>query len=184
MHGWCDILAAASIVLVSIVRPIAIASLQTVADEYRLKAAFLYRFPEFVEYPQRALQGRKTIDLCVLAPSPFGSVLRELAEGEALGDRALSVREVDEGHSLDTCQVLFLPAGVRARRAILQQVAKLPILTVSDAPQFLDDGGIVQLSLVDKRVRFEINVAAADRAGLRLNSQLLRLAVSVRGEPL
>lgn len=156
---------------------------QNVPDEYRLKAAFVYRFPQFVDWPSRALDGRNTIDLCVLAPSPFGSVLQELADGETLGGRALMVRQFDSAGPIDTCHLLFLPNASRVRRAVLQHVANLPILTVGDAPGFLDEGGIVQLRLVDKRVRFEINASAADRAGLRLSSQLLRLAVNIRGGP-
>ena len=75
----------------------------------------------------------------------------------------------------------LLPDELAARRAVLQSIESSPILTVSDAPRFLDEGGIVQLKLVDNRVRFAIDATAARRAGLRLSAQLLRLAIQVRG---
>lgn len=173
----------ASLLALAVFAALPTAQAQTVSDEYRLKAAFIYRFPQFVDWPARALDGRRTIDLCVLAPNPFGSVLNELVDGETLGGRALVVRQVDSPALFDTCQLLFLPGASLARRAVLQRVESLPVLTVSDAPRFLEEGGIVQLRLVDNRVRFDINASAANRAGLRLSSQLLRLAVNVRGGP-
>jgi hypothetical protein len=156
---------------------------QSPADEYRLKAAFIYRFPQFVDWPLNVLDGRRAIELCVLAPNPFGAVLQELVAGDTLRGRLLVVRHIEDEESIDACHVLFLPTASRTRRAVLQQVAGLPILTVGDAPSFLDEGGIVQLRLIDNRVRFEIDASAAGRAGLRLSSQLLRLAVRVRGVP-
>jgi hypothetical protein len=153
---------------------------QQVPDEYRLKAAFIYHFPQFVEWPPTALEGRATVDLCVLDPNPFGGVLEDLAEGEALAGRPLAVRRVDV-NATDNCQVLYLPGSVTNRKVILQRVSRLPVLTVSDAPEFLDEGGTVLLRVVSNRVRFEVNVGAAETAGLRISPQLLRLALRVRG---
>jgi hypothetical protein len=93
------------------------------------------------------------------------------------------VRELPKDAPIDSCQVLFLPESSPSRRAVLQRVSRLPILTVGDSSTFLDEGGIVQLRLIDSRIRFDISVPAADRVGLRLSSQLLRLAVTVRGGP-
>jgi hypothetical protein len=92
------------------------------------------------------------------------------------------VREVTAA-TIGGCQLLYLPNDLSTRKAVLESVGATPILTVSDAPKFLDEGGIVQLMLVENRVRFEIDATAAQRAGLRLSAQLLRLAVQVRGEP-
>lgn len=153
---------------------------QSVSDEYRLKAAFLSRFPQFVEWPAPALDGRPTIDLCLIDPHPFGRVLADLVRGEQLGGRTLTVRQV-AANAVADCQLLYLPEELPSRKTVLKQVGQVPVLTVSDAPRFLDEGGIVQLTIVDKRVRFEIDADAAQRAGLRLSAQLLRLAVQVRG---
>jgi hypothetical protein len=157
------------------------AAAQRVPDEFRLKAAFLFRFPEFVEWPARALDGRPSIDLCVLAPNPFGAVLEQLVEGESLAGRRLAVRYV-RADAVDTCHLLYMPSGAAGRDALLRRIAASPILTVSDATRFLDEGGMVQLTVVQSRVRFEISAGAAGRAGLKLSAQLLRLAVNVREE--
>lgn len=156
---------------------------QPIADEFRLEAAFIHKFAQFTEWPALALDGRKTIDLCVLEPNPFGRVLADLVEGESLGARPLRVRRLDRGAAPETCHVLFLPARAPGRRDLLKRIATQPILTVSDAPEFLDEGGIVQLRVVADRMRFEIGVTAAEKARLRLSSQLLRLAMKVRGRP-
>jgi YfiR/HmsC-like len=157
-----------------------IAAAADVTNENRIKAAFLYKFPQFVEWPSGALEGRRTFDLCVLGPNPFGTVLNDLTAGEVLGGRPFAVRRVD-ADAARGCQVLFLPEANHAREAVLRGVATLPVLTVSDAPAFLDEGGIIQLRVVGGRIRFDISVAAATRAGLRLSAQLLQLADTVRG---
>ncbi|HXW03777.1 MAG TPA: YfiR family protein [Vicinamibacterales bacterium] len=157
---------------------------QHIADEYRVKAAFVFRFPQFVEWPPASLAGRKSLDLCVLGPNPFGKVLDELVQGETLDGRTLLVRHLTAGAAATGCHVLYLADGpATPRRPILQRVATAPVLTISDAPAFLDEGGIIQLRVVGNRVRFDINAEAARQAGLRLSSQVLRLAITVRGGP-
>jgi len=154
---------------------------QRVSNELQLKAAQLYRFPEFVEWPARVLDGRPTIDVCVLTPNPFGRVLEQLTEGEVVSGRPLAIRYVDAS-AVGTCHVLYVPVRVPARRRLLQRIATAPILTVGDSPSFLDEGGMVQLTVVQNRVRFEISAVAAGRAGVKLSAQLLRLAYNVREE--
>ena len=156
---------------------------QTLTGEYRLKAAFVARFPEFVEWPPPAWQGRTTLDVCVLTPNPFGRDLPDVIDGQAFRGRPVIVREVNADAPLDDCHVLYVTRQAPGRLAVLQRAAALPILTISDEPAFLDAGGIIQLRTVDNRVRFDISSSAAGRVGLRLSSQLLRLAVNVRGEP-
>ena len=156
---------------------------QGVSVEYRLKAAFVARFPEFVEWPPPAWQGRTTLDMCVLTPNPFGKDLPDLVGGQSVRGRAVVIHEVQPDAPLDLCHVLYVTRGAEGRGAILHRAAVLPILTISDEPTFLDTGGIIQLNVVDNRIRFDISYSAADRVGLRLSSQLLRLAVNVRGAP-
>lgn len=137
--------------------------------------------PQFVEWPAAALDGRQTVDVCVAAPNPFGADLEELVAGETLGDRKVLVRHLDGDEDLPGCHVLVVSGPAGARHALLQRVAARPILTVGDDPRFLDAGGIVRLRLVDGRMRFDVNAHAARRAGLRISSQLLQLALTVRG---
>jgi len=155
---------------------------QVATTPERLKAAFLFRFPQFVEWPSAALAGRPSVDLCVIEDVAVEAALGELAAGEQLGGRPLRVRHVDEAVA-PTCHVLYLPADYRGRRAMLRRLERSPVLTVGDTSSFLDDGGIVELLQVDNRIRFHIDAGAAERAGLRLSAQLLRLAVSVRRGP-
>jgi hypothetical protein len=158
------------------------AAAQDASDEYRLKAGFLYRFPQFVEWPAHVIEGRATVDICVVGPNPFGDVLEELVEGEHLDGRGLRVRH-PEGNQFDDCHILYLPRTQARRREILRRLTEAPVLTVSDAPTFLDEGGMIQLFLRDNRLRFSINAAATERARIRLSAQLLRLAQTVRRRP-
>jgi len=154
---------------------------QVAGDEQRLKAAFVLRFPQFVAWPAPALAGRTTLDICVDPPGATASALREITAGESLNGKQLVVRAAPPARELASCHVLVL-AGSRPDRALLSRAAALPILTVGEGDSFLDLGGIIQLKMVDRRVRFDINLQAASRAGVTLSSQLLRLATNVRGE--
>jgi hypothetical protein len=160
----------------------AVRAQRVVSEEYRLKAAFVYRFPQFVEWPPEALANRKSIELCVVRPNPFGGALQELFAGELLNGRPFVIRDIDSHAPLDSCHVLFLPRlSASGASGPLARASGLPILTVGESEGFLDGGGVIRLRLVDRRVRFDVNTAAATRARLRLSSQLLDLALEVRG---
>jgi hypothetical protein len=152
----------------------------TVPEEFRLKAAFVYRLTEFVEWPTAA---RTSQVICVLPPNPFGHVLTDLVSGETLHGVPLEVRDLTRQTPLPDCRVLFLPARAGHWDDVLDRVVKLPILTIGDAPDFLDRGGIVQLRVVNNRVRFDVNFDAARAVGLRVSAQLVRLAMHVRSSP-
>jgi hypothetical protein len=105
-----------------------------------------------------------------------------LVSGETLAGRPIVVRPVEEPNALDGCQILFLSDRSRPPvKAWLDAASNRPLLTIGDSVGFLDEGGIIALRVIDRRVRFEINAAAAARSRLQLSSQLLRLAMSVRG---
>lgn len=153
---------------------------QSIVDESRLKAAFLYKFAQFVEWPPAATASTTSVNLCITGPRASRQFLEELVAGETIAGKPLAVHEATSDNVIH-CHLLFLNADDGPRRALLRRVSDHPILTVSDAPRFLDEGGIVLLRVVDNRVRFEIDAEAARRANLRLNTQLLRLAADVRG---
>jgi hypothetical protein len=121
------------------------------------------------------------MELCVVRPDPFGSDLSDLIAGETLNGRPIAIRLVEPTGDISGCQVLYVPAEVASKRSILQEAGGKPVLTVSDDAQFLEAGGMIQLREVRGRIRFEINLAGAEKAGLRMSSQLLQLALSVRG---
>lgn len=153
---------------------------QAVAEAGDVMAAFVARFPQFVEWPTEALDGRSTVDICVWEPNPFGDALREITRPEALDGRPLAVRELAWTEPMDGCHVLFVPAAEDRREEVLRRVEEVPVLTVGASPDFLDAGGMINLRVVGRRVRFEVNAEAVERAGLRVSSQLLGLALDVR----
>lgn len=144
--------------------------------EYQLKAAFLYRFAQFTEWPAAALAGREQLTLCVLGEDPFGPALDGLA-GNPVQQRRLAVQRLSDPQQLGHCHIVFLGA---MRPEVLSQVLRrsrqLPVLTVADHKSFATAGGMIQFVIVNNRVQFEINSAAAERAGLKLSSHLLKLA--------
>lgn len=148
--------------------------------ESRLKAALISKFPQFVEWPGSSVDGRATMDVCVATPDPFGRDFDELLTDVRLNERPLVVRHVSAAADVDGCHLLDPPFHGRGRHPLLGAAANRPVLTVSDAPTS-DNGGMVALRVVGGRLRFDIDAAAARQAGLRISSQLLRLALSVRG---
>lgn len=150
--------------------------------ERKLKAAFVAKFPQFVVWPEPVAGSAARVDVCVGLPDPFGPDIDDLVSGQTLGGRQMAVRRVETDQDLDGCRVLYLAMRAGGRpHPLLRRASALPILTVSDDPHFLDQGGIVRLRLAAGRVRFDIDAATARRVGLRISSQLLQLATTVRG---
>jgi len=151
-------------------------------SENRVKAAVVAKIAAFVTWPPQVMASRRTIELCVGAPNRFGGDLAALVEGQKVDGRDLVVRVVSAPQEIDGCQILFVPGRVGpAGHSLLARAQSRPVLTIGDYPEFLDDGGIVNLRVVDGRVRFDLDLASARRAGLQISSQLARLALSVRG---
>lgn len=155
-----------------------------VAGEYDVKAAFLYNFTKFVEWPPTAFfDERSALNLCVLGEDPFGRSLPEIVgEGEEVAGRRLTLVRMGELADPTVCHVLFVSRSERNRLPrILAAVGSFPVLTVGDTPGFLNQGGIVNFTLEGSKVRFEISQTAAERAGIKISSKLLRLAKRVAG---
>jgi hypothetical protein len=159
-----------------------VARAEVAAPEYDIKAAFLFNFTKFVEWPPTAFTDEHSpLKICVLGENPFGKILRVLTEEEATG-RRLSLIHLDRLNSLETCHVLFVSRSERDRLPqVLAAVHSAPVLTVSDVPGFIDQGGMINFILEGSKVRFEVNQEAAERAGLKISSRLLALAKHVKG---
>lgn len=153
-----------------------------VATEYAVKAAFLYHFAKFAEWPEAA--GGPTppvVHLCVLGGDPFGQALEELSDRGADGLK-VDVRHVTGVEDRPRCHILFISASEGDRVAAhLARASRHGMLTVSDLAGFARAGGVIQFVLEDGKVRFWINRAAAEREGVRLSSRLLALARIVEG---
>ena len=144
---------------------------QDVSTEYRVKAAFLYNFVKFVEWPSRVATG--PITLCVAGRNPFGNVLDDIVRFEMVNGRPLESRVILEPDP--SCHVVFIPGGVNTG-AYLRASRGIPTLTVGEGARFIEQGGIVRFYLDNGTVRFAINRDGAERAGLRISSRLLQLA--------
>ena len=145
-------------------------------SEYRVKAAFLYNFMKFVEWPGDGLSRPGTLTLGILGKDPFGDALDEVRDKTAKGRRVvvLHLRGIED---LKECDLLFVCASEKGHLAqIFKGLQNHRILTVADHEGFCQAGGMINLVFLNNRVGFEVNVAAATRARLRVSSQLLRLA--------
>jgi hypothetical protein len=149
--------------------------------ENEVKAAFLFNFSKFVEWPTEAFDGPgDPVALCVAGESPIGESLDNLVQGATVSSRRLAVHRTRSLAELQDCHLVFVPRSERRRqREILASLQGRSILTVGEADGFLTDGGIIRFALDQNRVRFEINRAAAEAGGLKLSSKLLRLARTV-----
>lgn len=150
------------------------------APEYDLKAAFLFNFAKFVEWPESAFAGeRAPLTLCVYGEDPFGPALDGVVQGERVGERSLLVQRPDSLDDLGDCHVLFVGRSEKDRLGeVMAQVRGKPVLTVADTDGFLRAGGVINFILEGKKVRFLIDQEAAERSGLEISSKLMRLAVN------
>lgn len=146
--------------------------------EYQLKAAFLYNFAKFVQWPaELGGDALTSFTLCVSGELPFRIVQQYLA-GKRIRGQSVAVRAVDSPAAAEGCQLLFVSAMALPMQHALTQIGG-PVLTVGESGDFLRSGGMINLVRTDNRLRFEISRSAGERAGLRFSSQLLKLATLV-----
>jgi hypothetical protein len=147
----------------------------------QVKAAFLYNFGKFVTWPPAAEHADQPFVIGVLGDDPLGDTLDQMVVDRSIRGRKVSVRRfnaVDEATA--HCQILFISASQAGQlAAILRASSRSSVLTVSDLDGFAERGGMIGFRIDDKRVRFDINAAAATSSGLVMSSQLLKLARSV-----
>lgn len=153
--------------------------------EYEAKAGFLYHFGAFVDWPATAFTNTDGAFIVgVLGADPFGGVLDEVMGGKAIRKKPVRVQRFARVEDAVSSHILFVSASEAPRLpAILATLDRTNVLTVSELERFAERGGMIALRMVDKKVRFDINVDAAKRAGLKLSSQLLTLARVVHGTP-
>lgn len=158
-------------------------SAQDAFSEPRVKAALLFNFAKFVEWPAASSDGPLTI--CSLgADEEIGEALQQGVHGKLIGDRKVQTRHFSHTSELQVCHVLFIQMEKRSELDdVLEVTGAAPVLTVGDGEQFTRDGGMIGIFLEGRKPRFEINLSAARDSGLRIRVQLLRLASNVRGAP-
>ncbi len=153
-----------------------------VASEYQLKAAFLYNFAKFIDWPPKAFPGANTpFTFCVLGADPFGADLEQTIKNQNLGGREIVIQRLKRPPERDACHILFISRSEQESVAqILGALKTATVLTVSEFESFTKLGGMINLYIEENRIRFEINVAPAENAGLRISSKLLKLAKLTR----
>jgi hypothetical protein len=153
--------------------------------EQEVKAAYVYNFVKFVTWPAESpLTRSPALTICILDDDPLADAVDATVRDRRVEGRPLAVRRFRKADEVVPCAVLFVSRGMAGRLPqLLEQLRGWPVLTVSDAEGFTSQGGVISLFLEDKRIGFEIGVAAAQAAGLRISSKLLRLSRPAPGRP-
>ena len=151
--------------------------------ELRIKAAYLLNFARFVEWPRPWLNTAEPVVIAILGHDSVIQVLETTVQGKTIKGHPIKVKELGSLDRIDGCGILFIPRSETKRaRSLLTDLATRPILTVGETSGFLGQGGIIEFQLIDDALRFSINLGSADRAGLNVSSELLRVAYSITGK--
>ena len=144
-----------------------------VSLEYEVKAAFLFNFTKFVQWPSSAFaDANSAFEICIVGDDPFGKTLDDIVQGESVDGHRISIQRIQVGQQ-QRCHVLYSGKNLPPQTAT---EAGSAVLTVGDGTNFVHDGGIIGFILEDRRIRFDINLRAATNAGLKMSSRLLTVA--------
>jgi YfiR/HmsC-like len=154
---------------------------QTTAKEYRIKAAFLFNFAQYVEWPPDAFtDANSPLTYCTIGDDPFEGVLDESLHAKSVGIRPLRVQHLKGAENLQGCQIVFIGANEKKRiTAILETLKQSPVLVVGESSHFAEQGGTVGFLSEENTIRFEVNLNAAQRARLNISATLLSVAKTV-----
>jgi hypothetical protein len=173
------------VVSVVLAASLAHARVASCSGEYDVKAAFLYNFAKFVEWPADSFPSPDApFSICVLGADPFGQVLDDVARGERIQGRPLVVRRLKGWDDAESCQILFVSTSVREDfDQLLGGHTFRRTLTVGEVPQFLAAGGHISFFLEGTSVRFAVNADNVARTDLQISSKLMRVARVERTKP-
>ena len=147
-----------------------------------VKAAYLFRFAQYVEWPPMAADA--TFVIAVTGADDVAAHLERLVPGMSVGGHRVVVRKITRATELDGVHILYIGDEAFARtRALRARAVERPILVVTDNERGLDGGGVINFIEVERNLRFEISLNAADRSGLKINSALLSVAARVERRP-
>lgn len=160
-------------------------SQDSVTKEYQIKAAYLYNFAKFVEWPAQSFPSSDSpLVIGVYGQNPFGTALDAIAKDHEINGRHILIKSV--ATPADAADVNLLFIGTKEDDHVSQTLAALPganILTVGESEKFAAGGGMIQFIREADKVRFAIDAEAAERHGLKISAQLLKLATSVHKKP-
>lgn len=159
------------------------ASAEGTAPEYQLKAAYLFNFAKFTEWPASALPPGAHVTVCVAGRDPFGEALAGI-ETKTIQNHPVRVRRNVRTDDLRGCNLVFVGEGEeRHLPELFRNAEAVSALTLGDTEGFVEQGGTIGLVTRDNRILFDVNMDSARRAGLKLSSQMLKLARAVKGKP-
>lgn len=146
------------------------------AAEHEVRAAFVYNFTKFIDWPAAGLPA-DGFRICVIGDEPFKRALAAMVAGESVQGHPVSVADPATPSDVARCQILYVgrQQAERGRRALAASAGR-QVLTIGDGPRFLQDGGAIRFLVEDDRVRFDVNLPAVQRAGVTLTSTVLRVA--------
>ena len=143
-------------------------------EEYEVKAAFIYNFTRFVEWPASE---SSSFAICILGDDPFQTTIDKLTNGKLVGNRPVQIRRLKDGVEARQCQIVFVSASERAKATrLVESVRGTPVLTVGESTDFLRMGGMFYLSTADNHVSVVINPVATEAARLKVSAKLMTLA--------
>ncbi|MHC4846294.1 MAG: YfiR family protein [Planctomycetota bacterium] len=151
------------------------------AEEHEIKAAFLYNFTKFVEWPEGTFADDDApFVLAVLGDDPFGETLDEMLGGKMVGERELVIRRYPTLDDLQPCQLLFVADDFEdGLQHVLERLGSAGVLTVADFDDSVSRGVVIGFRSISRKVKFDINAIAAEARALKISSKLLTLAVNV-----
>lgn len=157
---------------------------QSPTDEYRVKAAFIFHFAQLVDWPENSAKSKTDpFAVCILGEDPFRGALEESMSGKTIDERPVRVNHAKAPAEIQGCRVLFVAdAELKRFPSILTALKDEAVLTIGDSEEFvLQHGGIIGFCLEDSKIRFDVNLDAANRARLKISSRILLLAKVVIG---
>ena len=148
------------------------------SSEYLIKAGYIYNFAKLVEWPATAFaQPDSPIVIGIVGNDPFGPIIDKVLEGKKVNGHSFLIKRLKPTADVKECQILFIGSSLGPHVADTIRLTRgTPVLTISEIPGFADRGGIINLTLEQNKVRFEVNVDAAKEADLSISSRLLVLA--------
>ena len=172
--------------LLALATTLAVKSSVFAADysEHEIKAAYLYKFSEYVEWPKEVFpDDNAPFTIGILGTDPFGSVIDDAVKEKKAQGRSILIKRATAPKELTECQMVFVgPSEDSQMKESLSAFEGRGVLTVGESGEFMQQGGMIRFVLVENNVRFEINVDSAHKAGLKISSQLLKLAKTVHAE--
>jgi hypothetical protein len=154
---------------------------ETLSSENSLKAAFIFNFAKYVEWPENAFKGKAEFCIATLGRSSLSMELAALG-GKSVNGRNIVFRRVRSPEEAAHCQILFISRSELAKLAgILDILREVPVLTVSDYGDFCTKGGMLSLVAERGKIVFDVNIQETQRAGLKPSSQVLKLARKIYG---